>query len=239
MPASRSAPCGHAGRSLGKRPQALLERLAPLSEDAAHQPLESGGIRYLDLRRPERQPNQGRGHLRRRAKGARRQREQPRDRRFPLHQHAQHAVVRRAWLRPRCDRPLLFAASASRPRWDSCVCSSSSRNRMGDETLYGKIARDAKKGSDAFLPSSYWKRHTTPSSVQNVGVDQRHVRRKARRRAARSGRGRSRSAVRRATRGASLSVRAPAPGPISRKTSSREGAMAVTTLSAQAGSRKC
>ena len=46
-------------------------------------------------------------------------------------------------------------------------------------------------------------------------------------------------ATSRETFGASLSVRMPAPGPISRKTSSGEGAIASMTLSAQTGSRKC
>ena len=60
-------------------------------------------------------------------------------------------------------------------------------------------------------------------------------------RAARAG-ARSRSistATSRPTRGARASVSAPRPGPISRKVSVGEGAMAAITLSTQAGSRKC
>ena len=88
------------------------------------------------LRRPKREPDDGRMHLRRRAKRARRQGQHPRHVGVERGQHRQHAVVAGADLAPPDDRPLPSAASASRPATPPVVAaSSSSGNRIGDEML--------------------------------------------------------------------------------------------------------
>ncbi len=112
---------------------------------------------------------------------------------------------------------------------------SSSLNRIGEDTLYGRLPamRTIAPCPSPLAPDNEARLASRMSPVTSETLPGSR---------GRSSSARSRSistAVMWATLGASLSVRAPAPGPISRKTSSAAGAMAATTLSAHTDSRKC
>ena len=142
----------------------------------------------------------------------------------------QRAVVPAARRRPRARRLPSAASGSRRAKPASASVRSTSRDRIGDEMLYGRLPATRVPGGrrervqvevEDIRPA------TTRSPAQLLGG----------RAAARS---RSSSmATTAAARAASGRVMAPRPGPISRNVSSGEGSMAATSLRAQAGSRKC
>ncbi len=100
MPASARARTGSTPISPANALQGVGERLPALRKHAAYHPLEQCGVLQLEGGRPEAEADERRAHVRRRPKRPWRNREQPGDVCAPLHQHAQHAVLRRSGL---CD----------------------------------------------------------------------------------------------------------------------------------------
>ena len=198
-------------------------------------PSKFGGAAITSVIRQEIEPHHRGGDLRRRTERAGRQGEQVRHPRTPPEQHGQHSVIARARRRHEPVGHLLLqhhrrvadpAVGCRAPR----AAGRESATRCCREGCpprgCGAPPREAAaRGRSRRSRMSPW---TTP-----------HVRRRADRESRRRGRGPARCRSPAAPTLAIGSVSAPAPGPISRITSSGCGATAATTFRTQTSSRKC
>ena len=253
-PAALKDVCRALAALAGEGGEGVRQGLPPLGEHRPDHRLELPLVADRHRRGPEREPDDRRVDFGRRPEGAGRQRQQAANVGMQLHGDRQHAVVASPGygLQPVGhlaldhqrgieDRGFAGSRAAAQPgcvgadfrlRRNFACAESRARDQPEQDRrrdVVGQVPGDAERSlglRDAGRP---------PGRRRPRG-------RRCRGACGRSSAAMSRStsiAVRCATRGASRNVRAPGPGPISTKRSVGCGAIAATTLSAHAPSRKC